>query len=135
MNALDEHLLRAYLDRELDADASEAFEVLMLERPDLAAAVDADTALMMGLAGKQTRQGSVVAVQVKSLPRDAALVEPAGSCRSFETFTHVALGLHGQDQAVFDRFHISRLNRCFFGSVLVGVVVAGGMESGSLSKV
>ena len=56
MNALDEHLLRAYLDRELDADASEAFEVLMLERPDLAAAVDADTALMMGLAGKQNRR-------------------------------------------------------------------------------
>ncbi|MBN8740639.1 MAG: hypothetical protein BGP24_15090 [Lysobacterales bacterium 69-70] len=50
ISALDNHLLRAYLDGEMDDAAAEAFEVLMIERPELAELVDADTALRMGLA-------------------------------------------------------------------------------------
>lgn len=49
MNSLDEFLLRAYLNGDLDADAAAAFELLMLERPDLAELVEADTALRIGL--------------------------------------------------------------------------------------
>ena len=44
--------------------------------------------------------------------------------------SHVTLGLHGQNQAMFCRFHISRLNRCF-----LVCVVGCGTESDSLSKV
>lgn len=49
ISALDNHLLRTYLDGEMDEAAAEAFEVLMIERPELAEQVDADTALRMGL--------------------------------------------------------------------------------------
>jgi len=49
ISALDNHLLRAYLDGEMDEATAEAFEVLMIERPQLAELVDADTALQMGL--------------------------------------------------------------------------------------
>lgn len=50
MTALEHFLLRAYLDGELNADERDAFELLMLERPDIAELVDADTALSLGLA-------------------------------------------------------------------------------------
>jgi hypothetical protein len=50
MTPLEAFLLRAYLDGELECDAAEAFEVLMIERPDIAELVDADTTLRMGLA-------------------------------------------------------------------------------------
>ncbi|WP_257386597.1 hypothetical protein, partial [Tahibacter caeni] len=50
ISALDNHLLRAYLDGEMDESAAEAFEILMIERPELAEFVDADTALRLGLA-------------------------------------------------------------------------------------
>lgn len=50
ISALDNHLLRAYLDGEMDEAAAEAFEILMIERPELAELVDADTALHLGLA-------------------------------------------------------------------------------------
>lgn len=49
ISALDNHLLRAYLDGEMDEATAEAFEVLMIERPELAEQVDADTALRLGL--------------------------------------------------------------------------------------
>ena len=49
MSPLENYLLRAYLDGELDELESEAFELLMLERPDIAAMVEADCALQMGL--------------------------------------------------------------------------------------
>lgn len=49
MTPLEGFLLKAYLDGDLDADAAEAFELLMIERPDLAELVDADTALHIGL--------------------------------------------------------------------------------------
>jgi anti-sigma factor RsiW len=49
ISALDNHLLRTYLDGEMDEAAAEAFEVLMIERPELAEQVDADTALRLGL--------------------------------------------------------------------------------------
>jgi hypothetical protein len=51
ISALDNHLLRAYLGGEMDEAAAEAFEILMIERPELAELVDADTALQLGLAG------------------------------------------------------------------------------------
>jgi anti-sigma factor RsiW len=51
ISVLDNHLLRAYLAGEMDEAAAEAFEILMIERPELAELVDADTALQMGLAG------------------------------------------------------------------------------------
>lgn len=55
ISALDNYLLRAYLDGEMDEATADAFEVLMIERSELAEQVDADTALRLGLqnAGKQ----------------------------------------------------------------------------------
>ena len=81
-----------------------------------------------GLAGKQARQRFVVAVQVKPLPVNAALVEPAGPRRSLNAFAHITFGLDGQDQAMFYCFHISILNR-----YLLVCFVGGGTESGSPS--
>lgn len=52
ISALDNHLLRAYLGGEMDESAAEAFEILMIERPELAELVDADTALSLGLAAE-----------------------------------------------------------------------------------
>lgn len=49
MTALEIHLLKAYLDNELDEAATEAFELLLLERPDLAETVYADATLRVGL--------------------------------------------------------------------------------------
>ena len=47
------------------------------------------------LGGEQSGQRAVVAVQIKSLPRDAALVEPARAGGGFDAFAHVSFGLHG----------------------------------------
>lgn len=52
ISALDNHLLRAYLGGEMDEAAAEAFEILMIERPELAELVDADTALQLGLSAR-----------------------------------------------------------------------------------
>ncbi|TDR46789.1 hypothetical protein DFR29_103325 [Tahibacter aquaticus] len=63
ISALDNHLLRTYLDGEMDEAATEAFEVLMIERPELAELVDADTALRMALGSSDAAlpaQGSAV---------------------------------------------------------------------------
>jgi hypothetical protein len=49
MNALESALMQSYLDGELDAEASEAFEILVLQREDLAEIVEADTVLKIGL--------------------------------------------------------------------------------------
>ncbi|GMV31628.1 MAG: hypothetical protein AMXMBFR59_37530 [Rhodanobacteraceae bacterium] len=57
ISALDNHLLRAYLDGEMDEAAAEAFEILMIERPELAELVDADTALRMGLSAPRNSAG------------------------------------------------------------------------------
>jgi hypothetical protein len=46
---LDHYLLRAYLVDELDEAATEAFELLMIERPELAELAIADTTLGIGL--------------------------------------------------------------------------------------
>ncbi|MBL8298903.1 MAG: hypothetical protein JNN30_11220 [Rhodanobacteraceae bacterium] len=54
ISALDKHLLQAYLHGEMDEAAAEAFEILMIERPELAELVDADTALHLGLAARGT---------------------------------------------------------------------------------
>lgn len=71
ISVLDNHLLRAYLAGEMDEAAAEAFEILMIERPELAELVDADTALQMGLAGAAA--GSV------SLPTATPASTPASS--------------------------------------------------------
>lgn len=47
MTADEEKRLNAYLDGELDAREEEAFEILLLQRPDIAERVDADTLLRM----------------------------------------------------------------------------------------
>jgi hypothetical protein len=62
ISALDNHLLRTYLDGDMDEAAAEAFEVLMIERPELAEQVDADTALRLGL--KEAAAQPVVAASV-----------------------------------------------------------------------
>lgn len=49
MTPLDNFLLRSYLQGELDDAEEAAFELLMLDRPDLAELVEADTALSIGL--------------------------------------------------------------------------------------
>lgn len=62
MTRLEEFLTRAYLNGELDGEAAEAFELLLIQRPDIAEVVDADTALQMGLAAalKQPAAGPEV---------------------------------------------------------------------------
>ena len=74
--------------------------------------------------GEQSGQGAVVAVQIKSLPRDAALVKPARAGGGFDAFAHVSFGLHGQNQAMFRCFHISSVEPIlvrWFGLVVVAV--------------
>lgn len=58
---LDHYLLRAYLDGEMDGTAAEAFEVLLMERPDLAALVEADAALASGLRAGGSQSGLAAA--------------------------------------------------------------------------
>jgi hypothetical protein len=69
VNALDTHLLRAYLDGELDADATQAFEILLLQRDDLASIVEADTALRLGLADVEgaTKESVAVATDLPAI--------------------------------------------------------------------
>jgi hypothetical protein len=74
ISALDNHLLRAYLGGEMDEAAAEAFEILMIERPELAELVDADTALRLGLASDAAAAHAVPAAgtaTVVTLPRPA----------------------------------------------------------------
>ena len=52
MSPLENYLLQAYLDGALDESEESAFELLLLERPDLAELVEADCALRMGLGGQ-----------------------------------------------------------------------------------
>jgi hypothetical protein len=63
------------------------------------------------------------------------LVQPARAGSGFDAFTHVSFGLHGQYQAMFRCFHMSRLN--VYGFVISVVVVCGfGVKigfSGSIS--
>lgn len=49
ITALDKCLLRAYLDNSMDEAEAEAFELLLIERPELAELVIADVALDLGL--------------------------------------------------------------------------------------
>jgi hypothetical protein len=80
------------------------------------------------LAGEQSGQGAIVAVQIKSLPWDATLVKPARAGGGFDAFTHVSFGLHGQNQAMFYSFHISRLLNRYGLSVSVVVVCGAGAD-------
>lgn len=54
---LDQFLLRAYLDGEMDDAAVQAFEIRLIERPDLAELVEADFALGLGLAAVDMERG------------------------------------------------------------------------------
>ena len=81
ISALDNHLLRAYLDGEMDEATAEAFEVLMIERPELAELVDADTALRMGLreAGAQPVAAAFVATPTTASTASPSVGEPAAT--------------------------------------------------------
>lgn len=68
ISALDNHLLRAYLDGEMDAAAADAFEVLLIERPELAELVDADTALRMALSAASEAAAPVVPSRADAAP-------------------------------------------------------------------
>lgn len=72
MTALELFMLRSYLDGELDEAANESFELLLLERPDLAERVDADSAMRLGLAG-ESGAGRGLPPQ---LPASAAIGNP-----------------------------------------------------------
>lgn len=76
ISALDNHLLRAYLDGEMDEAAAEAFEILMIERPELAELVDADTALRLGLAG--TPKPATASAPEPAVPADAPVAALPG---------------------------------------------------------
>ena len=78
ISALDNHLLRAYLDGEMDEAAAEAFEILMIERPELAELVDADTALHLGLAKVPAQVSAATPAQVSAaMPAQAPVATPA----------------------------------------------------------
>jgi len=79
ISPLDNHLLRAYLDGEMDEATAEAFEVLMIERPELAELVDADTALRMGLreAGARPAIAASVAPTATASISGASTAAPA----------------------------------------------------------
>lgn len=98
MTALDLYLLRAYLDGELDAAESEAFELLLLERPDLAELVDADSALRIGLAGEAQAASTGRAVEVVA-PAPSNVVplrpRPAWPALAAAASVMLAVGLGG----------------------------------------
>jgi hypothetical protein len=54
---------------------------------------------------------------------NAALIKPARASGGFDAFAHISFGLHGQNQAMFYSFHMSRLNRycCIVLSLMVVV--------------
>ncbi len=61
MSIFEHALLRAYLDGDLDESESQAFELLLLERPDLAEIVESDTALRIGLEASSAAVATSVA--------------------------------------------------------------------------
>ena len=74
---LDQYLLRAYLDGEMDEATAQAFEIRMIERPDLAELVDADYALGAGLRDALARDAGTAAPGDAAAPGDtAASAEP-----------------------------------------------------------
>ncbi len=87
ISPLDNHLLRAYLDGEMDEATAEAFEVLMIERPELAEQVDADTALRMGLreAGAQPVVAASVAPPVVASIPAASVTTPTADAPTMTT--------------------------------------------------
>lgn len=77
---LDNYLLRAYLDREMDEATAEAFEKQMIERPELAELVIADIALSMGMKASATELASLAvpaAAPATETPTPAAAPEAA----------------------------------------------------------
>lgn len=84
MTPLEKVLLRTYLEGNLNSEESEAFELLMMERPDIAEWVDADTALSLGLAAAGPASLARSAT-VEQTPTD--LQEGAGSDASKDDST------------------------------------------------
>ncbi len=56
MSPLENYLVQAYLNDDLDEAEESAFELLLIERPDLAELVEADVALHLGLAETAAQQ-------------------------------------------------------------------------------
>lgn len=79
MNPLEGFLLKAYLDGELDNEAAEAIELLLIERPDIAELVDADSALRIGLG--QATAASVTPAPSPVATAPAAVIEQAGQAQ------------------------------------------------------
>lgn len=79
MNPLEGFLLKAYLDGELDNEAAEAFELLLIERPDIAELVDADSALRIGLG--QATVASATPAPSPVATAAAAVIEQAGQAQ------------------------------------------------------
>ena len=91
--ALNNPLLRVYLDGEMDDAAAEAFEVLMIERPELAECVDADTALRLGLAGAAPAARPEPAVDAVVRPLPLRRPAPAWIPLAAAACTALAIGL------------------------------------------
>ena len=77
MSPLENYLLQAYLDGALDESEESAFELLLLERPDLAELVEADCALRMGLGGqlKQSAGADQPATEAEPIEAGAERLE------------------------------------------------------------
>jgi hypothetical protein len=66
---IDDYLMRAYLNRELDAVTEAAFEEELIRRPELALLAEADVALSLGLQLEQAEPINVVAPCASSTPQ------------------------------------------------------------------
>ncbi|MCQ4163261.1 hypothetical protein [Tahibacter harae] len=78
ITALDKYLLRAYLDDSMDEAAAEAFELLLIERPELAELVIADVALDLGLKA-EADSGLLPPALHRAAPASAASTRQTGA--------------------------------------------------------
>lgn len=76
ISPLDKYLLQAYLDDALDEAATEAFELQLIERPELAGLVIADVALQQGLKA-EADSGLLPPALVRAAP--AAVATPTAA--------------------------------------------------------
>lgn len=80
ISPLDKYLLQAYLDDALDEAATEAFELQLIERPELADLVIADVALQQGLkAEAKADSGLLPPALVRAAPASAAVATPTAA--------------------------------------------------------
>lgn len=91
ITALDKYLLRAYLDDSMDEATLDAFELLLIERPELAELVIADVALGQGLRAEAEAGSSLLPpalVRAASAP-SAAVSTTAAAHEAPQTATTV----------------------------------------------